>query len=85
MLQEHWKYDPFLAHKEENGDIYARGSQVQNNFYVAIFVIFAIHKSVLLCLNSKPLLLNKFISFVGHEMRWYSVSNLKDFRSQENS
>ncbi|BFZ10856.1 hypothetical protein BsWGS_13895 [Bradybaena similaris] len=24
---EQWKYDPFSAHKEENGDIYARGSQ----------------------------------------------------------
>uniref|UniRef100_A0A0B7A130 N-acyl-aliphatic-L-amino acid amidohydrolase n=2 Tax=Arion vulgaris TaxID=1028688 RepID=A0A0B7A130_9EUPU len=24
---EHWKYDPFSAHKEDNGDIYARGSQ----------------------------------------------------------
>lgn len=26
-LQEHWKYDPFSAHKEPNGDIYARGAQ----------------------------------------------------------
>ncbi|CAG5122447.1 unnamed protein product, partial [Candidula unifasciata] len=24
---EHWKYDPFSAHKEENGDIFARGAQ----------------------------------------------------------
>ncbi|XP_012935507.1 aminoacylase-1B [Aplysia californica] len=24
---EHWKYDPFSAHKDENGDIFARGSQ----------------------------------------------------------
>lgn len=27
VFPEHWKYDPFSAHKEENGDIYARGSQ----------------------------------------------------------
>lgn len=25
---EHWKHDPFAAHKEENGDIYGRGTQV---------------------------------------------------------
>ena len=30
MLQDQWKYDPFSAHKEENGDIYARGSQVRS-------------------------------------------------------
>ena len=28
FLQEFWKYDPFAAHKEENGDIYGRGTQV---------------------------------------------------------
>ena len=27
--QEHWKYDPFSAHMEDNGDIYARGTQVR--------------------------------------------------------
>ena len=27
VFPEHWKYDPFSAHKEENGDIYGRGSQ----------------------------------------------------------
>ena len=27
-MKEHWKYDPFAAVKEENGDIYARGTQV---------------------------------------------------------
>ncbi len=26
-MQEFWKYDPFEAVKEENGDIYARGTQ----------------------------------------------------------
>ena len=26
-LKEFWKYPPFSAHKDENGDIYARGSQ----------------------------------------------------------
>jgi aminoacylase len=25
--QECWKHDPFSAHKDANGDIYARGSQ----------------------------------------------------------
>ena len=28
MKQEYWKYDAFSAHKEENGDIYGRGTQV---------------------------------------------------------
>ena len=28
LSQEHWTYDPFSAHKTENGDIYARGTQV---------------------------------------------------------
>ena len=28
IFQEHWKYDPFDAHKDEDGNIYARGSQV---------------------------------------------------------
>ena len=27
VFPECWKYDPFAAHKEENGDIYARGTQ----------------------------------------------------------
>ncbi|KAG0724498.1 Aminoacylase-1 [Chionoecetes opilio] len=27
VFPEHWKYDPFSAHKEENGDIYGRGTQ----------------------------------------------------------
>ncbi|CAD5119748.1 DgyrCDS8343 [Dimorphilus gyrociliatus] len=27
VFPEYWKHDPFSAHKEENGDIYARGSQ----------------------------------------------------------
>jgi len=27
VFPEHWKYDPFSAHKDEKGDIYARGSQ----------------------------------------------------------
>lgn len=26
-LQEHWTYEPFSAHKDEKGNIYARGSQ----------------------------------------------------------
>jgi len=26
-MQENWKYDPFSAKMEGNGDIYARGSQ----------------------------------------------------------
>lgn len=26
-FQEHWKYEPFSAHKDENGTIYARGTQ----------------------------------------------------------
>nr|XP_053644641.1 aminoacylase-1B-like isoform X1 [Cherax quadricarinatus] len=25
--QEHWKYDPFSGHKDDNGDIYGRGTQ----------------------------------------------------------
>ena len=28
--KEHWTYEPFSAHKTENGNIYARGSQVKN-------------------------------------------------------
>ena len=28
LSQEHWTYDPFSAHKTQNGDIYARGTQV---------------------------------------------------------
>ncbi|XP_063850522.1 aminoacylase-1-like [Scylla paramamosain] len=27
VFPEHWKYDPFSAHKDENGDIYGRGTQ----------------------------------------------------------
>ncbi|CAJ0936050.1 unnamed protein product, partial [Mesorhabditis belari] len=27
VFPEHWKYDPFSAHKDEKGDIYARGAQ----------------------------------------------------------
>lgn len=27
LFQEHWKYEPFSAHKDENGDIYGRGTQ----------------------------------------------------------
>lgn len=27
VFPEHWTYEPFSAHKTENGDIYARGSQ----------------------------------------------------------
>ena len=27
VFRESWKYDPFEAIKEENGDIYARGTQ----------------------------------------------------------
>jgi len=27
VYEEHWKHDPFAAVKEENGDIYARGTQ----------------------------------------------------------
>lgn len=27
VFPEHWTYDPFSAHKTENGDIFARGSQ----------------------------------------------------------
>ncbi|CAH3186824.1 unnamed protein product [Porites evermanni] len=27
VFPEHWTYDPFSAHKTENGDIYARGTQ----------------------------------------------------------
>jgi len=27
VFPEHWKHPPFSAHREENGDIYARGSQ----------------------------------------------------------
>lgn len=26
-FQEHWKYDPFSAHKDEDGNIFARGAQ----------------------------------------------------------
>ena len=29
IFQEFWKHDPFAAVKEENGDIYARGTQVR--------------------------------------------------------
>lgn len=25
--QEHWKYEPFSAHKDEEGNIYGRGTQ----------------------------------------------------------
>ena len=28
--QEKWKHEPFAATKEENGDIYARGTQVKD-------------------------------------------------------
>lgn len=27
VFPEHWKYDPFSAHKDEKGDIYGRGTQ----------------------------------------------------------
>ena len=27
LHQEHWKYEPFSAHKDEKGDIYGRGTQ----------------------------------------------------------
>lgn len=27
VFPEHWKYDPFSAHKEDNGNIYGRGTQ----------------------------------------------------------
>ena len=27
MLQEHWTHPPFAAHKDEKGNIYARGAQ----------------------------------------------------------
>lgn len=27
VFPEHWKYEPFSAHKDENGDIYGRGTQ----------------------------------------------------------
>uniref|UniRef100_A0A915LA52 N-acyl-L-amino-acid amidohydrolase n=1 Tax=Romanomermis culicivorax TaxID=13658 RepID=A0A915LA52_ROMCU len=27
VFAEHWKYDPFSAHKDESGNIYARGTQ----------------------------------------------------------
>lgn len=27
MVQEHWKYPPFSAEKDDEGNIYARGSQ----------------------------------------------------------
>lgn len=27
VFPEHWKYEPFSAHKEDNGDIYGRGTQ----------------------------------------------------------
>ncbi|KAK2168321.1 hypothetical protein LSH36_18g09019 [Paralvinella palmiformis] len=30
VFPEFWKYDPFSAHKDEKGDIYARGTQNQN-------------------------------------------------------
>ncbi len=29
VFPEHWKYEPFSAHKEDNGDIYGRGTQAQ--------------------------------------------------------
>ena len=29
VFPEHWKYHPFSAEKESNGDIYGRGTQVQ--------------------------------------------------------
>ena len=31
VYMDHWKVDPFAAHKMENGDIYGRGTQV--SFY----------------------------------------------------
>ncbi|XP_078370956.1 aminoacylase-1-like isoform X2 [Oculina patagonica] len=42
VFPEHWTYEPFSAHKTENGDIYARGSQVRN--CLLIFSIEAIRK-----------------------------------------
>ncbi len=27
ILQDQWKHDPFGAHKDENGDIYGRGTE----------------------------------------------------------
>lgn len=27
IFEEFWKYDPFSAHKDKNGDIFARGAQ----------------------------------------------------------
>ena len=34
VFPSHWEYDPFEAHKKENGDIVARGTQV----YVAMLL-----------------------------------------------
>ncbi len=45
-----WKYDPFIAHKDEKGDIYARGTQDMKvkifififnfNFYFYYFIFY---------------------------------------------
>lgn len=40
--KEHWTYEPFSAHKTENGDIYARGTQVKNFAFNLIYTSMAI-------------------------------------------
>lgn len=41
LFQEHWKVDPFSADKMENGDIYARGTQVSGFFFYCKIMISA--------------------------------------------
>ena len=33
VFPSHWEYDPFEAHKKENGDVVARGTQISGLLY----------------------------------------------------
>lgn len=71
MSPEQWKFEPFSAHKEPNGDIYGRGTQVY------LFSSLFFYGSV--CCILKQLyarkVKNRNNSFdLGHEMCWNSAS-----------
>ncbi|XP_068718349.1 aminoacylase-1-like [Montipora capricornis] len=81
VFPEHWTYEPFSAHKTENGDIYARGSQDMK--CVGIQYIEAIRK---LKVQAVTLLRSIHMTFVpdeeiGGEKGMQAFVKLDDFKS----
>lgn len=62
VFPEHWKYDPFSAYKEDNGDIYGRGTQDMK--CVGIQYLEAIKK---LQLDKKSLLRTVHLTYMPEE------------------